>query len=672
VNTSLDWLNTYLDRPADAEEAVQVLTDAGFPLDEEKQTDDGQVYYDFEVTSNRPDCLSHVGLARELAAATGRQLSPPDIQLRAGEGDVHDSTSVANDAEDICPLYTARIIRGVKIAPSPAWLAERVAAIGLRPVNNVVDVTNFVLFEMGQPLHAFDLNQLAEKRIVVRRATKDEPFVAIDGSNHKLSDQMLVIADAEKPVAVAGVMGGAHSEVTDQTTDILIESALFDPLSIRTTSRALKLASDSSFRFERGVDPLGIERASRRAAALILEVAGGTLADGVIVAGKEPSTDPIAVTLNPAHCCELLGIEISTDRMVELLAALELNSKLEGDLIHCAAPSHRADLRREVDLIEEVARLHGYDQIHIDPKMELVIRPPQPSVLARQNISDVLVAHGYHQMVTFSFMRPDHAEIFYDAGLREARVDTEKKGAEPTLRPSLIPSLLACRKNNQDAGNESVQLFEEASVFAMNDDGFVENRRVGVLSDADDAAQTLRKLRGTLEEVAEAVGATLTVAAATATRPWSDALAEIMCNGQTMGRYGLVNGATLKRFGLQRSVVVAELDYDILVAQFPTDPVLRDLPRFPPIDRDLSIVVDEAVAWSQVSQIIEEAKPALMESVSFVTTYRGKPIPAGRKSVTCRMCFRDPSRTLQHDEVTEQVTQVVAALASGLGAELRD
>jgi len=675
--TSLEWLNSYLDRPADRTEAEDVLTDVGFPFDGAEViegTDDWQL--DVEVTSNRPDCLCHLGLARELAAKTGRKLCPPSLELPEATGpDVNTLTSVTveGDAAEACPLYTARVIRNVKVGPSPQWLARRLEVIGLRPVNNVVDITNYVLHELGQPLHAFDMKLLDGQRIVVRRATDGEAFTAIDGTKHKLRGDMLVIADASRPVAVAGVMGGLDSEVGNATTDILLESACFEPLGIRTTSRALKLSSDSSHRFERGVDPHGVDRASRRAAQLILELAGGELAEGVVVAGATPPETNL-VSLRPDRAHRLMGVELPVENMVEYLAALGLSPEWDADAdeITCTVPSHRLnDLRREVDLIEEVARMHGFDHIGFEPKMRITARRPQLSVAARKVVDRVLVARGYHETITFSFMSPAHAEPFRD-GVTLARVDEEKKKQEPALRPSLLPSLLACRKSNQDAGNANVRLFEVAQVFGKVDGGYTDAAKLGMLADVDESkSDALRALRGSIEELLEAIGHTAEIVAMDKPPAWAEAAAQVVVDGKVLGTYGVAGASVLKEFKLQTPVVLAEFDYALLTAAYPPTAVVSDLPKFPAIERDLSIVVDEATRWNQIAAIVSDVAPARLEALAYVTTYRGKGIDKGRKSVTLRMTFRDPERTLQHDEVTEQVDAAVARFVKDLGAELR-
>ena len=671
MKISLEWLNSYLDRSVAADEAERILTAIGFPLEGvEDQGEDAVL--DVEVTSNRGDCLSHIGIARELAAATGRRLREPEVAVVETGREARTLASVENRDLHACPLYTARVITGVKVMPSPPWLAARIEAIGLRPINNIVDVTNFVLHEMGQPLHAFDLARLDGRRIIVRPAQEGEQFTAIDTSRHLLAPPMLVIADARVPQAIAGVMGGAASEVTDQTVDVLLESAQFDPLSVRTTSRALRLASDSSYRFERGVDPAGVDRASRRAAQLIVELAGGTLAPGVIMAG-EPAIAPRIVPMRPERCSALLGYRLPVERMVQWLAALGLTPELEGDCIHCTIPTHRRDLAREVDLIEEIARLHGYEHIPVEPKMRIVARPPQKLVQVRQTVARVLTAHGFLETINFSFLAPKLGEPFLD-GRELVQVDEDKKKAEPGLRPSLLPSLLGCRKSNQDAGNKEVRLFEIAQTFGRKGDGYQESRRLALLADAQDLSGSLRAMRGTIEELLEHLGAEQIRIVPGQDRAWARPAAHLVDGGgegPIIGAYGPATPAMLKLFDLQTPVVLAEIDYEPLIRNYPPRPRVGPLPRFPAIERDLSLIVDEPVTWEEVDRLIARTRPALLEAVEFVTVYRGKPIAPGRKSVTLRMTFRDPQRTLKHEEVNPQVQAVVDSAARELNAEVR-
>ena len=677
MNTSLAWLNQYLDQPIDAAEATARLTAAGFPVEDQAAvtttagTDD--TCLDVEITSNRPDCLAHTGLAREAAAASGRALIQPSDDLPETDNQpASELTAVSLEAPELCPVYTARVIRGVQVGPSPQWLADRLEAIGLRPINNVVDVTNYVLFELGQPLHAFDLAALDEQRIRVRPAANNEPFEAIDGSRHALSENMLVIADATRPVAIAGVMGGANTEVGDATTDILLESAIFEPLSVRRTSRALKLASDSSFRFERGVDPLGVEQASRRAAALIAQIAGGSVADGVIREGA-PEPGSRDVSLRPKRTRSLLGIDIDDATQQSLLDRLGLGPQNEDNTIRCAVPPRRLDLQREVDLIEEVARLHGLDQLDVQEKIHIVARPPQAPVQARQALDRTLAAHGYHETITFSFVDPGRGQAFLPPGDDAVTVEQQRAG-ESMLRPALLPSLLTCRKANQDLGNRDVQLYEAAASWTKRDGQIREHNRLALLCDAERASDALRELRGTLEELVERLGGESSKRGLSV-EPASDdrfqTAAEVTLNDNALGRFGLLSEKLQNLFDLQTPVVAAELELSPLIELYPPTREVGELPRFPGIERDLSVIVDETVTWQRLEQTVRGTDPALLEALTFLDTYRGKPIPKGQKSVSFRMRFRDPEATLRHEQVDPQVSAVIDALKQNAGAELR-
>lgn len=677
MKTSLAWLNDYLDRPVALEEATRTLTDLGFPTETWEQVVGDDWAMEVEITSNRGDCLSHLGQARDLAAATGRGLRvPTDEMPGAVAGTVGELTSVDHREPGLCPLYTARVIRGLRVGPSPDWLVKRLEAVGLRSVNNVVDVTNFVMLELGQPLHAFDMHRLDGQRIVVRRAASGEMFTAIDGSKHKLRDDMLVIADAQRPVAVAGVMGGLDSEVSPRTTDVLLESAIFAPLSVRQTSRALKLASDSSYRFERGVDPLGVDRASRRAAQLMVQLAGGQLADGVIAVGEPGASESASrrVVLRTQRSDALLGFEIPPRRMVELLDRLGLAPEHDPQAgsIACMVPSFRLDLQREVDLIEEVVRLHGLEHLPVRDKIEIMASRTPQEVAARQRLRDVLVAAGYHETITFSFLSRKIGEPFLPDGHRAVCVDDDRRKSEPMLRPSLLPSLLTVRKTNQDTGNVQVRLFETASTFSLDSGGrIVETQRLALLADGDADGQVLRQVKGMLDELLRQLCGDVPTKFEPADLPHLSSGAHWVVAERPIGVMGILDPTTQGLFGLQTPVVVAEVQLRTLLESYPPIRTLRELPRYPAIERDLSIVVNAVVPWADIEATVREAQPQWLDTVAFVTTYRGKPIAKGHKSVSLRLTFRDAQGTLRHDQIDPQVDAIMRLLKQDHGAELR-
>ena len=672
MKVSLDWLNRLLSPAIDVEEAERLLTAGGFPVEETEAVGDDTMI-DVEVTSNRPDVLSHVGVAREIAARSERTLNAPSCDTPAEAGSaVEGLASVINDADDLCPLYTARVITGVKIGPSPDWLVQALEAVGQRSVNNVVDITNFVLLELGQPLHAFDLNLLADKKIVVRRAIKDEPFEAIDHSAHKLQEDMLVIADGEKPVALAGVMGGSQSEVNDDTTDLLIESAIFDELAVRRASRKLKLFSDSSFRFERGVDPLGVEKASRRCCELILELAGGTLAKGVIRVGQN-SPAATALTLRTQRTRDLLGIDLSDEQQAGLLNALGIDASADAGKLTAKIPSYRLDLTREIDLIEEIARQHGLANIPTRSKINIVAHHPQDNVEAKRLIVETLVAHGYHETITPSLIPLKDAEQFV-VNAEPASLNSDMRRQDNTLRAAVLPSLLACRKLNQDVGNSAVKLFEIASGWGKRHGDIKEGRQLAIIRDADDAQQAVSEMKGTIAEMVHALGGASvsdSLSFGTIEDPWYEVAAIIKLGDTPTGSFGLVKQSLTDHFGLQTRIVSALICMESIAKLYPPKHEAGELPRYPAIERDLSVVVDEATPWQQIAETVDGANPALLESTNFVGTYRGKQVGKGKKSVTLRMQFRDPSTTLRHEQVDPQVETVVKALGEKVGAELR-
>ncbi|CAA9428457.1 MAG: Phenylalanyl-tRNA synthetase beta chain, partial [uncultured Phycisphaerae bacterium] len=472
MKISLEWLSQYLPGPLDAQAAADALTHGGLPVEVIERHGDDTVL-DVEVTSNRGDCLSHLGVARELAALLGRRFDDVNPAARESAAPAGSATSVRIEAPDLCPHYTARILRGVRIRPSPAWMTRRLEAVGLRPVNNVVDVTNYVMFELGQPLHAFDFDRLDGRQIVVRRAAAGEKLISLDGHERALSPDMLVIADAARPAALAGVMGGRDSEVSGATVNVLLESARFDPLAVRQAARALAMRSDSSYRFERGLDPTLPERASRRAAQLILETAGGELLAGDASAG-EPDFAPKRLALRLPRLKQVLGIELPVEAVVDALRRLGLAPVLQGDRVETTVPSYRLDLNIEVDLIEEVARVVGYDKIPIRDEIAIRLTPPDPDLSTIETIRSTLVGAGYFEAITFSFVSDALAPDFVDAadgsaapgkkggpgGLPLPRADAAVRKADAHLRPSILPGLLEAVRRNETVGTPDARLFE--------------------------------------------------------------------------------------------------------------------------------------------------------------------------------------------------------------------
>ncbi len=468
---SWNWLKEYvrLDMPVEA--LTERLMMAGLNLEEVDDVE-GDMAIDLEVTSNRPDCLSHIGVARETGVLFDRALQIPAAAPPEKGPAISSLTSVENAATDLCPQYFARLVRGVKIAPSPDWMQRRLKTLGIRPINNVVDITNYVLMECSQPLHAFDFDKLEGKTIVVRRAAAGEKMTAIDQRPYELTGEMCVIADASRPVAIAGVMGGLDTEIGGQTTNVLIETAEFVPLSVRATARKLGLHSDSSYRFERGIDRHGLNWASRRCAQLMLELAGGELCSGPVFAGVTPAASREPILMRLSQISRILGIEIPKDEVVRILKALglvEATAHFAGT-ISIVPPSWRRDLTREIDLIEEVARIHGYEKIPEDVLVPLEVSKSTLHDQLCQRLAEGLLASGFFEAVTLTFVDEDLAGLFRPwTDALPLRVEHSSRQRENILRQSLIPSLLSSRRQNERQKNPNAQLFEFARVFHAAD-----------------------------------------------------------------------------------------------------------------------------------------------------------------------------------------------------------
>lgn len=665
MKVSLNWLSDYVDVSMPVDELGRRLTAIGLNLEEAIETGD-DIVLDLEVTSNRPDCLGYLGVARELAAVTGGKFTPPVIPKLPTTGKVGELTSVEVLAPEMCPRYTARVIRGVKIGPGPQWMVERLEAVGLRSVNNVVDATNYVLMEYSQPLHSFDLGKLAGGRIVVRRAKPGETLTSIDGTRCELDESMLVIADAEKPVAAAGVMGGLDTEVGEDTTDLLIESAQFDPLSIRRASRKLGLMSESNYRFERGVDPVAVETASLRACQLILASAGGELAGGVVDVWAKPF-EAATVSLRPRRCCDLLGMDVPVERQVQVLDRLNLSPKRKKDRIVCTIPPYRADLGREADLIEEVARHVGYDAIPVARDVAHPVNPQSHTHRIHGLVARTLAAAGFDEAITFAFVDVEQARLF---GCENPLcVDRTARKTNNALRPTLLISLLTACKTNQDAGNTDVSLYELAAVFPPAR-GPLPSEHVEL---AMATTRGLRDLRGTVEALVAAVApaAALTVTEADAAGMARALAARIMLDGAPAGIIGSVAAEVQEAFDLEREIAAATINFEALLAASQQQRPYQPVPRFPAVTRDLSLIVDEKVKWSQLADAIAAVEQPMRVAVEYVTTFRGKPIRAGRKSVTVTLVYRSAEGTLRSQEVDTQVAEVVAALVKEFSAELR-
>jgi phenylalanyl-tRNA synthetase beta chain len=673
---SFDWLKQYVAVDLTAEELAHRLMFVGL-------NDDGvsKVDHDFclnlEVTSNRPDWLGMIGIAREAAVLFGKPLTLPAAQPPSGKTHVSGLAQVKLECPELCPRYTARVIRGVKVGPSPSWLARRLTTIGIACVNNVVDITNYVLMECGQPLHAFDLAKLAGQQIVVRRAIKDERFLAINHKEYVLDESICVIADAKRPVALGGVMGGADTEVSNSTRDLLIESAAFDPMSIRSTARKLVLHSDSSYRFERPLDPEGVDWASRRCCELILEIAGGELADGVIDVGRH-ATERSAISLRFSQLKRVLGIDVPATEARRILVALG-NQEVIADASHVEVipPSWRRDLEREIDLVEEVARVHGYDKIPEDASVPMFpsYRTQEDRALSR--IRQVLLAAGLDEAMTLSAVDEAWSNAispWTNEPPLTANMPVLRRADQ--LRRSLLPSLLGARRTNETLSNPIIELFEIAKVYLPTGHGTLpdEPLMLGITSGKD-----FRSVKGIIEAIVASLNPQLELRVMPFEHPLFDQERSCELRLSTpsgppvvFGHLGVVSDAGLKTFELRGSTTVAELKVDVLVQIANLVPQYRPLPIYPAVSRDLNFVVDEAVSWSTLAQTIRESAKPLAEELAFVDDYRNEErLGKGKKSLLMTLTLRSHDATLTNEQADAVRQRVVDAVRNEHDGELR-
>lgn len=669
---SQNWLKDYvpLDMPLSELEYRLMMT--GLNHEGTEKIDDDYAI-DLEVTSNRPDCLGHLGVARDISVIWNVDLKLPAAKLPAGKTPVDDVAKIAVECPDLCTRYTARVIRGVKVGPSPDWLVSRLKTLGLPAINNVVDISNYVLMETGQPLHVFDLAKLSGSQIIVRNAKKGEQFEAINHKTYELSADMCVIADAEKAVALGGVMGGAYSEVGNETVDLLIESADFDSMSIRATSRALNLRSDSSYRFERRVDPEGVDWASRRCCELILELAGGELAEGMLDNGAQPQpAEP--VTLRFAQVERVLGIAVEAEQSRKILTDLGCQEQsADQQQLSTVPPSWRGDLTREIDLIEEVARIYGYDKIPQDSALPMVASSRSDWDRVIQKVCHHLTSAGYSESMTISTVNEPWSDSFSPWSDKEPlRVRTAILRGADRLRRSLVPGILGSRKNNEALANSDVELFEIAKVYLAQDALLPEEQwHLSITTGGD-----YFTLKGLIESLVQS----LSHSAKLEVLPFDGDLldhsrsAKLMLNGEVLGFCGEVAAAGLKTFELRNRATVAELNLQQLQKIAELIPQHQPLSTFPTIDRDINLVVEEKVSWSDIANTASSAAGEWLESLKFQETYRNAADPqlgGEKKSVVFTFTLRKADGSLTSDQADQVRDKIVTACESEHAAQLR-
>jgi phenylalanyl-tRNA synthetase beta chain len=706
MNISYKWLRELTGTALSPLELRERLTMVGLAVDSVEEAAGGDSVLDVEVPSNRPDCLSHVGIAREVSVIENGSLSLPlEAPSRVG-GLMKDFASVEIKDADLCPRYAARVVRGVVIGPSPDWLVQKLEAIGQRAINNVADITNYVLHELGQPLHAFDLKLLAEGRIIVRRARAGEKIKTLDGVARELGPEMLVIADAARAVALAGVMGGEETEISDATRDVLIESAYFAPASVRRTARALGLNTEASYRFERGTDYDGVLRAQERCVQLICEIAGGTATEDFIDVYPQPFP-PRTVSLRPKRVEALTGLRVQPDEMKRILAALGLVQRgqagvdsiagaLEdaGSLMSFDVPTWRADISIEEDLVEEVARHTGYEKIATEVPPANSAGEYQPSEGRRRAMRQTLTAAGYDEAINFSFIDTSSDDRFeLVPTLASAGAETVERfitlsnaiieGAT-RMRATLLPGLLDAVRYNFNHGTRDVRLFETGRIFVAHETrgqlphereafalvatgGDVLEGRAGTTRELD-----FYDLKGALEAASDAMKiGPLEFESVRARHLREGQSARVLVDGQAIGTIGRLDESIASAYRFRQPVYVAEVDLNALLEAREPAVLYKPLARYPSIVRDVSLLVESDVTLAELLRTIHAQGAEHGRDAKLVGVYEGEGVPEGQRSVTLRMEYRADERTLRDEEADELHARIVAALEEKFDAKLR-
>ena len=687
MRVTLDWLRDYVDVKDKADNVQDVLTMIGLEVTSSVDAEEDRVM-DIEITPNRPDCLSVLGVARELAAAKNQSLKTPlsikKFYMR--KGPAHGGAKVSVLDKKACPRYVGCILKNVKVGPSPQWLVARLNAMGVRSVNNIVDITNYVLFETGQPLHAFDLDKLQGKKIVVRKAKKAEAIITIDGVRRELDPNMLVIADAFSPVAIAGIMGGKDTEISDGTKNILLESAYFDSVSIRKTQRKLGLASESSYRFERGVDFGMILAASARAQELIKEIAGGRIKGTISDAGGKKIKER-EIVLNVEEIPRVLGVDIDVKNVISFLKRLDLKAmkKAKGKIL-VKIPSYRQDLQKEIDLIEEVVRLYGYGnvpvKIPIFKTQKTYEEEKKPLSSLKKEAKRVLYSLGLSEVVTYTLTSRFAIESMGIPFENLVRLKNPLSSNQEFMRPSLLPEMLDVLNWNLNRKNTYLKLFELNKIYRLNKDkGEVDeksNLSIGMCGVTSGNWKEKPRdldffdLKGAVIQFLDFLGVKSFTIEKYGSFIFRDEMSCcIKINGNVVGRLGEVKPSIAKKFDIKQKIYVSEIAFEELLNCANLRKLFKPLARYPSIKRDISILADDSVSASSIFDLIKEEGKEIVKSVDVFDLYKGQQIEQGKKSLAYTVEYRSNEKTLKDEDVSDIHKKIQEVLVKKLGVQIR-
>lgn len=672
-----------------AEDEILILeNDAplGEPVDRLLGFDDEILY--LELTPNRSDCLGMINVAYEVAALTGNEVKLPPANPPEVTKSVEDAAKIRVDDQLLCPRYTARVIENIKIKRSPLWLQMKLLKAGIRPISNIVDITNYIMWEFGQPLHAFDLQHINEREIIVRRAGDDEELITLDGVKRKLDSDVLVIADGSVPVGLAGVMGGEDTEITDKTTEVLVEAAAFDPTNIRRTARRFTLPSEASQRFERGVDHETVMIAQNRAALLISQIVGGDVLKGVIDVNYSKAI-PKKVNVSPKRINKVLGMEIARDEVINILNRLRFQIRENEELIEVIVPLRRPDITLEEDIIEEVARLYGYDKIPISlPSGELIENRESEKERLKSQLKNILTACGFYECISYSFINPVNLVRLRlsdkDKRMQTIPVQNPFSEEQASMRTTIIPGLLKAIQHNINHRELNQLLFEIGSVYEAKElplkDLPFERVKIcmaatGVVPEPNWIAPSREAdffmVKGVLEKVLNRLQID-NVEYKAESEPFTHPTrsAKIIIDGKLLGFIGQIHPEVAGIWDLTQPVTVCEIDFDLLAEKANIVPRVEPVPRYPAVIRDLALVVPRDITALKLETVMKEAGGVILTKVKLFDLYEGKQIPEGKRSLAYSLTFRREETTLTDAEVNDRLEDIKNALFS-LGAVLR-
>ncbi|MDO5299102.1 MAG: phenylalanine--tRNA ligase subunit beta [Clostridia bacterium] len=632
---------------------------------------------DFEILANRPDCLSVWGVAREAAATLGTTFTKPEIRVDTVPGKMDEFVHIDVQDTDLCPRYCARIIRNIKIGPSPMWMRKALNAAGVRAINNIVDITNYVMLETGHPMHAFDLAKVKDQHIIVRRAYEGETIVTLDGKERALTTDMLMIADQTNATGIAGVMGGEESEITEDTVTVMFETAAFDRTNIRLTTRALGLRTEASGRFERGVCAATCREAADRACQLVNMLGAGEVIEDVYDCYPNPKPESV-VEASVSRINARIGMQISGEKMVEILSSLHMQATLDGDRLTVVAPDYREDIENEADLSEEVLRIYGYDHI----KSTLLRGETAPGtrnahMQLTDKVSRILTGKGLYEIRNFSFISPKLIEKLGleegDKRLNPLKVTNPLGEDTSVMRSTLVPSVLGTASLNQSRNNETAMLYEIAPVFDISGrkEGELPHEQSMLCIGAYGADVDFYLIRDIVLDMLSRFGVSCDIVPGAQPYHHPGRAAKLMVGDVCLGQIGEVHPQTMAAFELSKRTVIAELDLEQLAALRCKMGHVRSLPKFPAVTRDIALVMDEAVTVGSVLACIRKAGGATLEKAEMFDIYRGAQLLTGKKSVAFSLTFRNPERTLSDDDVNPLMKKILAACESQCGAALR-